>query len=574
MTASVPPGTDAAAAAQAAFCACLLDEFARGGMADLVVCPGSRSTPLVLAALATPAIRVHVRLDERSAGFFAIGRALATGLPVGVVVTSGTAAAELTASVVEADLAGVPVVVITADRPPELRGTGAAQTIDQVKLYGGAVRRYEEPGPIREDSWRWWRPLAARLLAAAVDGRGPVHLNLSLVEPLDAAPSSIPEGRPARAPWRTSHAGATKALEPFAGLAGQRGLFIAGRGGGDPLALTKLAATHGWPLLADPLCGARLEHPNVIASFDALVRDHDLAERLCPEVVVLLGAAPSSRPLAEALVAWSPRVIAVSSSLSPQDPSGVVSDHVVATPASWVLAALDVPPLGCPVAHLERWQLADAAVQRCFDERCGVQVDEPSVARLLSRELGDVALVVSNSMPVRDLESFGAKSPAPPRVIANRGANGIDGVVSTVLGVASRARAVGLLGDLAFLHDAGSLADGVGEHGGSCVLVVVDNRGGGIFSFLPQRRSVPNDHFERAFGTPPTASIASVAAGYGAAVRVVKDLESLRLDVLEGLESGGVTVVIAEVPDRDQNVEVHRELTDLAVRAAKSALGA
>jgi 2-succinyl-5-enolpyruvyl-6-hydroxy-3-cyclohexene-1-carboxylate synthase len=571
LTASVPSGTGVPAA-QAAFCACLLDEFARGGMIDVVVCPGSRSTPLVLAALATPALHVYVRLDERSAGFFAIGRALATGRPVGVVVTSGTAAAELTASVVEADLAGVPLVVMTADRPPELRGIGAAQTIDQVKLFGGAVRRYEEPGPIRPESSRWWRPLASRLLAGAVDPGGPVHLNLSLVEPLDAAPSSIPEGRPARAPWRTSHVGATQAPEPFADLAGQRGLFIAGRGAGDPLALTELAATHGWPLLADPLSGARLDHPNVIASFDALVRDRDLAERLCPEVVILLGAAPSSRPLAEALVAWSPRILAISS-VSPQDPSGLVSDHVVATPASWVRAAIAVPPLGCPASHLEDWQLADAAAQRCFDERCGDQVDEPTVARLLSRELGGVALVVSNSMPVRDLETFGAKSPAPPRVLANRGANGIDGVVSTALGVASRARAVGLLGDLAFLHDAGSLADGVGEHGGSCVLVVVDNRGGGIFSFLPQRRSVPTDDFERAFGTPPTASVASVAAGYGAEVRAVKDLESLRLGVHEGLRSVGVTVVIAEVPDRDQNVELHRELTELAVRAATSALG-
>jgi 2-succinyl-5-enolpyruvyl-6-hydroxy-3-cyclohexene-1-carboxylate synthase len=573
LTASVPSGTSVAAA-QAAFCACALDEFARGGMADVVVCPGSRSTPLVLAALATPALRVHVRLDERSAGFFAIGRALATGLPVGVVVTSGTAAAELTAAVVEADLAGVPIVVVTADRPPELRGIGAPQTIDQVKLYGGAVRRYEEPGPIRPDDTAWWRPFASRLLAAAVDGRGPVHLNLSLVEPLDARPASIPEGRPAGAPWRRSHEGSTDADEPFARLAGQRGLLIAGRGAGDPALLTELAALHGWPLLCDPLSEARLEHPHVIVSFDSLLRDHDLAELLAPEVVVLLGAAPSSRSLAVALASWSPRAVAVSSSSSPPDPTGIVSDHVLASPASWVRAALGVPPLGCPSEHLERWQLADAAVQRTFDERCSAQLDEPSVARLLSRALSGVALVVSNSMPVRDLEAFGARTASPPRVLANRGANGIDGVVSTALGVASTSRAVGLLGDLAFLHDAGSLADGVGEHGGSCVLVVVDNRGGGIFSFLPQHGSVPRDQFERVFGTPPTASVASVASGYGAEVRAVKDLESLRLGVIEGLGVQGVTVVIAEVPDRPRNVEVHKELTDLAIRAAKGALGA
>ena len=541
MSASVPSRTDVAAA-QAAFCACLFDEFARGGMTDVVVCPGSRSTPLVLAALGTSPLRVHVRLDERSAGFFAIGRALATGQPVGVVVTSGTAAAELTPSVVEADLAGVPLVVITADRPPELRGIGAPQTIDQVKLYGSAVRRYEEPGPIRPDSARWWRPLAARLLAAAVDGRGPAHLNLSLVEPLDATRSAVPEGRAAGAPWSTRHLGSADALEPFDGLSGQRGLLIAGRGAGDPVALSALAERHGWPLLCDPLSRARLERPNVVASFDALARDADLAELLRPEVVILLGAAPSSRALAEALAAWAPRVVAVSSSLTAQDPSGIVSDHVVAAPGSWVRAAITLPPLGGPSAFLERWQLAEAATQRCFDEQCASQVDEPSVARLLSRTLRDVPLVVSNSMPVRDLESFGATSPSPPRAFANRGANG--------------------------------LADGVGEHGGSCVLVVADNHGGGIFSFLPQHESVPNDAFERAFGTPPTASIASVASGYGAEVRAVKDLESLRAGVLEGLGVDGVTVVIAEVPDRDRNVVLHRELADLAARAAKGALGA
>jgi 2-succinyl-5-enolpyruvyl-6-hydroxy-3-cyclohexene-1-carboxylate synthase len=573
LTASVPSDSGVAAA-QAAFCVCLFDEFVRGGMEDLVICPGSRSTPLVLAALANPALRVHVRLDERSAGFFAIGRALSTDLPVAVVVTSGTAAAELTASVVESDLAGVPLVVVTADRPPELRGIGAPQTIDQVKLYGGAVRSYEEPGPIRPDAARSWRPLAARLLAAAIDGHGPVHLNLSLVEPLDAAPSTVPEGRAAGAPWRTRHSGSSEAADPFAGFGGQRGLLVAGRGAGDPGTLLALAARHGWPLLCDPLSGARLEHPSVVTSFDALVRDDDLRAMLEPEVVVLLGAAPSSRALADAIVAWSPRVVAVSGSTSVPDPTGVVSDHVAVAPASWVRAALELPPLGGPPAFLERWHLADAAAQRCFDERCTSQLDEPSVARLLSRTLRGVPLVVSSSMPVRDLESFGATSTSPPRALSNRGANGIDGVVSTTLGVAAGSRAVGLLGDLAFLHDAGSLADGVGEHGGSCVLVVVDNRGGGIFSFLPQRGSVPHTDFERVFATPPSASVAAVASGYGAEVRAVKDLESLRTSVLEGLDSDGVTVVVAEVPDRDRNVELHRELADLAARAARAALGA
>ncbi|HLK45180.1 MAG TPA: thiamine pyrophosphate-binding protein, partial [Acidimicrobiales bacterium] len=176
--ASVP--SDGAPAAQAAFAVALFDEFARAGMRDVVVCPGSRSTPLVLAALATSSLQVHVRLDERSAGFFAIGRTLSSGAPTGVVVTSGTAAAELAAAVVEADAAGVPIVVVTADRPPELRGVGAPQTIDQVKLFGSTVRRFEDPGVPRPGADGLWRALAARVVAAALVGRGPVHLNVPL----------------------------------------------------------------------------------------------------------------------------------------------------------------------------------------------------------------------------------------------------------------------------------------------------------------------------------------------------------------------------------------------------------
>ena len=264
------PVADGVAAAQSAFALALFDEFARGGLVDVVVCPGSRSTPLVLAAAETQGLALHVRLDERSAGFFAIGRALVTRRPVAVVVTSGTAAAELTAAVVEADLAGVPIVVVTADRPPELRGVGVPQTIDQVKLYGGAVRRVEDPGAIRPSSAPSWRALASRLLSAAVAGRGPVHLNVPLVEPLDATASDVPRGRPHGAPWRTVAAPEAASAGAFSTLAGARGLLLAGRGAGDPELVLAVAERHGWPLLADPLSGARFEHPCVVATFDAL----------------------------------------------------------------------------------------------------------------------------------------------------------------------------------------------------------------------------------------------------------------------------------------------------------------
>lgn len=570
--ASVPPFAGVPAA-QSAFARTLFDEFARGGLVDVVVCPGSRSTPLVLAAVDTPALTIHVRLDERSAGFFAIGRALASQRPVAIVVTSGTAVAELTASVVEADLAGVPIVVVTADRPPELRGVGAPQTIDQVKLFGGAVRRFEDPGAIRPGSERAWRPLAARVLTAAIAGRGPVHLNLAFVEPLDAVPSLVPEGRSRLAPWRAVIASEVADAGPFSTLRSARGLLIAGRGAGDPAAVLAVAERHGWPLLADPLSGARFQHRCVVASFDALAGDAELREALRPDVVVVLGALPSSRSLGDALVEWSPRVLAVDADGAPSDPHGLVGDVIAASPTAWALAAAAIAPLGGPDDYLAAWRAADDAADECFDAACGGELTEPSLARRLVRSLpADVALVVSNSMPVRDVEWFGGTLDAPPRVFANRGANGIDGVVSTALGVASGGRAVGLLGDLAFLHDVGALGTGLGDQGGRCVLVVADNRGGGIFSFLPQRRTVSEARFEQLFATPPTVAIGEVASGFGCDVREVKDLGGLSHALDAGLGTDGVTVVVAAVPDRDRNVELHQGLARAAASAARAAI--
>lgn len=568
------PGTSEA---QAAFAHTLFDEFVRAGLNDVVACPGSRSTPLVLAAAATNGIRLHVRLDERSAGFFAIGVSLGTGRPVAIVVTSGTAAAELHAAVVEADLSHVPLVVLTADRPPELRGVGAPQAIDQVKLYGSAVRRYEDPGVIRPGTDAMWRPLAARAVSAALGGegsRGPVHVNLPFTEPLGGTPSPLPAGRSNGAPWRTTHRPTGVRPVLAAELGGRRVLVLAGHGVGYPASILALASTMGWPVLADPLSGLRSDHPNVVAAADALLRDASLLDRLAPEVVVALGGLPASKVVNEAVVRWAPLLIAVDEQGAPPDPWGIVSDVVRSAPASWAVAIAGEHLEAAPPGFLTSWTRAEGAAQRIFDEHMGSgELSEPSVARLLSRMLGDdVSLLVASSMPVRDLEWYGAKVEAPPRTFANRGANGIDGVVSTTLGIASGARAVGLLGDLAFLHDAGALADGLGEHGGTCVLVVVDNGGGGIFSFLPQRASLPGPVFERLFATPPRAKVESVALGYGAAAGTVESAAELDAAVRAGLASPGVTVVVAKVPDRAANVEAHAALGAAAIAAARAAV--
>ena len=333
-------------------------------------------------------------------------------------------------------------------------------------------------------------------------------------------------------------------------VAGRRVLVVAGRGAGNPAAILGLATALRWPVAADPLSGLRFEHPNIVGAADGLLRDRGLRERLAPEVVVVLGGLPASRVVNEAIVEWAPRVIAVQEWGSPPDPWGIVSDVVRSSPDRWAHALAATEPEPAPPAYLDAWTRAETAAQRAYDELgASDALTEPRVAREVSRMLGSsIPLVVSSSMPVRDLEWHGAKVADPPRVFANRGANGIDGVVSTALGVASGARAVGLLGDLAFLHDAGALADGLGEHGGTCVLVVVDNGGGGIFSFLPQRASLPLPEFERLFATPPRADVESVALGYGAAAGVVESIEALEGAVRAGLASPGVTVVVARVP--------------------------
>ncbi|HLK46067.1 MAG TPA: thiamine pyrophosphate-dependent enzyme, partial [Acidimicrobiales bacterium] len=376
---------------------------------------------------------------------------------------------------------------------------------------------------------------------------------------------------PDGAPWRrlARPVGVTAALE---GLEG-RVLVVAGRGAGRPAPVLAASARHGWPVLADALSGARTGQRSVVAAFDAIVADPRLRERLRPDVVLALGAPPAGRALGDALAAWSARVVAVAEDGWPPDPRGLVTDVVVAPPTDWLSSLAELPALDADAAYLAAWRAADDAVQAVFDEGCATELTEPAVARALSRLGGDLDVVVSSSMPIRDMDAFGASTPSSVRVLANRGANGIDGIVSTSLGVAAGGRAIGLLGDLAFLHDAGGLADGVGEAGGTCVLVVVDNRGGGIFSFLPQRASLSAATFERAFGTPPSASVASVALGYGATVHEVKDLDALRAAVDTGLHASGVTVVVAAVPDRERNVELHRALTARAQRAALDALG-
>lgn len=558
---------------QATFAATLVDEWVRAGVRDAVVCPGSRSTPLALALARREELRVHVRLDERSAGFFALGVAGATARPVVLCVTSGTAAVELHPAVVEAHHACVPLVVCTADRPPELHGVGAAQTIEQCGIYAGALRWRADPGvPVEEAAWSW-RSLAARAVAEAwlgPMGPGPVHLNLAFREPLVGAPGPLPEGRPDGGP---AHQVAVHAapVEPWRRPSGN-GVLVAGAGCGPPDLVLALAEHLGWPVLADPRSGCRVPHDHVVAAADAIARRTPGALR--PEVVVRLGASWASKALPAFLA--GAEVIAVDPWWRWDDADRRISVVHRSDPAAWLSAALAVEGPRTSLEWLERWQDAERVAQKAVDAALGdADLSEPLVARRLFRSAPEGScLVVSSSMPVRDLECFAPARLEPPAVLANRGANGIDGVCSTALGAAaaSGGPVLGLVGDLAFFHDLSSLVTTEGTRAGNCTIVVVDNGGGGIFEFLPHAGSLGRAELERLFTTPQTPDVLLAAEGLGVASADVGTPRELDAAVRAATTGDGVTVVRVRVPSRRENVGVH-ERVDAAVAEALAEIG-
>jgi 2-succinyl-5-enolpyruvyl-6-hydroxy-3-cyclohexene-1-carboxylate synthase len=578
---------------QATFAATLVDEWIRGGVTDAVLCPGSRSTPLALALASRAELRLHVRLDERGAGFLALGLAMATGRPAPVCTTSGTAAAELHPAVMEAHHGGVPLLACTADRPPELHHVGAPQTVDQSRLFGTAVRWACEPGvPVAEAAWTW-RALAARAVAEASGGPrppGPVHLNLAFREPLVGEADTLPPGRPGGAAWygpvtadeRWGGGADTREVDPGPPLVG-RGLLVAGAGAGPPEMVVALAEHLGWPLLADPRSGCRVTHPLVIAAADALARAPELRRALLPQVVVVLGApwvSPSLAGLVAEAAAAGARVVAVDRWWRWVDPGRVVTEIHRTDPAAWTRAARRRSPVGEAQDWAERWRAAEVAAQAAINGSLvsDAALSEPALARALLPALpAGTTAVVASSMPVRDLEWFAPGLPVPPPVLANRGANGIDGLVATTRGAAAAGRGpvVGVLGDLAFLHDVSSLVTPAGPTpvGDGCTLVVVDNGGGGVFGFLPQADRVDRAVFERLFGTPQAAEIAAVARGFGLPVVEVTSVGELAAAVAEPCGPGRLQVVRARVIDRDANVALHRCVHEAAAAAARTAIG-
>lgn len=579
---------------QATFAATLVDEWVRAGVTHAVVCPGSRSTPLALAVAERPELSLHVRLDERGAGFFALGLGMATGRPAVVVTTSGTAAVELHPAVVEAHYGRVPVIVCTADRPPELRDVGAAQTIDQQRLYGAAPRWFCDPGVAQPETRATWRSLGARALHEAVagpSGPGPVHLNLPFREPLVGQAGPLPPPRPrgwvqlASAPGTEGGAPAMVGGEVADGdvarrWVGRRGVIVAGDHCGAAESVLGLGRVLGWPVLADPRSGCRLERPGAVGAADALLRPPEVRRALLPEVVLQLGGRWSS----PALAAWMAEAAGAGAEVALVDPwwrwgdpDRLVTAVHRAEPDAWLAGLRRAlgpaePPMGEWAA---RWQAVEAAAQRAIEAETRAWSEPALVRHLFSALDPSVTVLAAASMPMRDLEWYAAPRRRPPRVLVNRGANGIDGLCSTAQGVAAAGLGpvVALVGDLAFFHDVSSLVRGTGAVASTCVLVVVDNGGGGIFSFLPQAETVAAERFEDLFGTPQTAEVIRVAAGFGLPVAEAATAGDAVAAVAAGLGRGGLSVVRAAMPDRGQNVVLHRRLEAAVAAAARQTLG-
>ena len=563
----------------------LVDEWARAGVREAALAPGSRSAPLALALAGDGRIGLSVFLDERSASFFAVGVAKASGRPAVVVCTSGTAAANLHPAVVEAWHARVPLIVCTADRPPELRDTGAGQAIDQLKLFGDAVRWFCEVGVPQDvpGAGHYWRSVASRAWGAALGPpAGPVHLNLAFREPLvpTGAPLVDTVGRAAHAPWTTAHPHppephADEAAALVAAVdASPRGVLVAGWGSGaTPRVVERFVRAAGWPVLADAVSGLR-SGPTAVSTYDPLLRAADFAARWVPDLVVHIGSPLTNRPATAWLDESVPRVL-VDPDGAWLDPHRSASTRIAADANALLLAVTDSicwrPSTG---AWCDGWLAAEAAARKAIDDLLDSwhQPFEGRVVRDIAAALPDGAiLAVGSSMPVRDAESFVAPRTGL-RWLSNRGANGIDGFVSTVLGAARVAKAgrhgpvVALLGDLTLLHDAGGLL-GATRRGVDAVLVVLDNNGGGVFSFLPQA-DLP-EHFETVFGTPHGLDLLDVAKAYGVPGCRVSTAEQVVPAVLDAIAAGGVHIVVVPT-DRADNVSRHRQVWATVAEAVRA----
>lgn len=550
-----------------------VDELARCGVREIAVAPGSRSTPLVMAFARDGRFRMRVHLDERSAAFFALGVGKATGVPAAVVTTSGSAVANLVPAVVEANQAETPLLVLTADRPPRLRGSDANQAIDQARFFGIYTRAFFEAGPPAASGpeLRHLRQMACRAVDVANGPpAGAVHVNFPFDKPLEPVETGIdaladehptavrgrPDGRPFTAVSRQGAAASADEVARVAELcAAGRGLVVAGPSS-DPTrtgpAVLRFAARAGFPVLADPLSGARFgpDHGALrVAAYDFLLRAPAARTALAPEMIVRVGGSPTSAVLQEWLVEQNgtPYVV-VDGGARWKDHGATATEYLAGDPVASLelfAEALEVgrPPDDHATRWADLWRAVDGEARRVLAEGDGepAPTHEGALWRRLARALPEAAVFVSSSMPVRDLDVFGVPDGRAWSVLGNRGASGIDGIVSTAFGVSAGQErpVVCVLGDLALFHDQNGLLWSR-EDDLAVIFVLVDNDGGGIFHMLPIAEHEPD--FTTFFATPHGLDFRHAAALHGIEYRDVTPA-TLEAEVATSASRGGTSVL-------------------------------
>jgi 2-succinyl-5-enolpyruvyl-6-hydroxy-3-cyclohexene-1-carboxylate synthase len=565
-----------------------VDELVAAGVENVCMCPGSRSTPLSLTFERHPDIKTWMHLDERSCAYFALGMAKASGKPVAILCSSGTAAVNFAPAVVEAYHSHVPLIVLTADRPPELQGLGANQTIDQANLYGAAVKWFIQlPLPeATEHMLRYVRMVADRAVATALEGaRGPVHINAPFREPLMPLfpPGVVTKERTQVQTSTPSVTGAeTDELQWLvkAISASKRGVVICGPMDDeeDATLAQNVALRRDMPFLADPLSQSRCGgDPCTIGLYDNFLRDPDVATALKPDLILRFGAPPTSKALSMYLQRHADaRQIGVNERGFWQD-ADLTASTIVETDVAGLCRALLSVDWPDEVDHAWRvhWLSAERATRDVLEEAIGSTEDisEPSVFYDLADSLPTnfvpgSTLVAGNSMPVRDMDAF-----FPPhhlkgvKCLGNRGASGIDGVISTGLGASavSEGPTVLVIGDLSFYHDMNGLL-AAQRFGLKATIVLINNDGGGIFSFLPQHDDA--EHFEALWGTPHGLDFSHIAGLYGVGFQRVTTREEYKAALKASFDADGVQVIEIRT-DREENLRLHQRIWDAVAEAVK-----
>ena len=557
-------------------CVAFATELVAQGVEHSVISPGSRSTPLALTLANTPGLRTWIRLDERSAAFFALGLAKSSNKPVALLCTSGTAAANYLPAITEAHWSETPMIVLTANRPPELRGWGAGQTIDQTNIYGSSVRWFTELPIADQSSTIWFQRAAARAVQISMGLRpGPVHLDWPFREPLE--PQGETNALPPREPLSLEPPKLSLEFHVAKRLAAgfenkPRGIVVAGpmhTGTRWQNAVQDFCRKTGYPLLAEPLSQLR-----VLADDVAVINHHDhllrstWADGTVPQIVVRLGGAPTCKPLRLWLEQHRPPMIMFDPSNSWTDPSFTVTELVTAGPEGLQSISELISPQTSDPNWRQQWLEADANAAAVIDLILDNEtLLQPAVARELGRRLPkDHLLYVSNSMPVRDVDSFLECRSHPLVAHGNRGASGIDGMISSAAGAAASGRPTTLLiGDLAFQHDLGGLAAAINDDL-TLTIIVVENQGGGIFDYLPISKVVDASLFQQLFTTPQTLDITQVVKALGIEHRQITDLQTLaaQLERHDGLRV--ITIPI----DADLDLEQHRRINEAIQQSVAS----